>query len=94
MRSDNSKIEHKIYIEGKLIKTFYNLDYYDTNNPYQWCLKELMELKDKIVKGHSLTIKSLNEIYVINNLKDFRAWVEHKSNLELEKYIFEKENFN
>lgn len=82
-------IEHQIFIENKLVKSFSNSKWYDTTTPYQWCVSELKELKKELLDGKSLKIISLDKTYSIENIMDFKTWTEKVFNGGFEKYVFD-----
>jgi hypothetical protein len=82
-------IEHKIYIDNKLVKSFSSSVWYDTATPFQWCISELKELKKELQEGKSLEIISQDKNYKIENIMEFKTWTEKVFNGGFEKYVFD-----
>lgn len=83
------KIEHTIYFEnGGVFKTFLNSNWYDTASPYQFCIKELLEIKDAISNGKIIKIDSNSTVYLISNLNDFQTWIKKVFHGGFEEFIF------
>lgn len=86
------EIEHKVYFEnGNEFKSFLNSNWYDTATPYQWCIKELLEIKRYIAEGKTIKIDSNNNIQIITNLDEFKTWIEKVFYGGFEKFVFPTE---
>ena len=82
------EIEHKVFIGGVLIKSFVNSNWYDTATPYQFCISELTILRQKIEIGENLRIESNGKTYEINNLEEYKKWMETVFYGGFEKFVF------
>lgn len=67
--------EHQVFARGRLIKSFTYSYWYDTATPYQWCVRELKALKQKVTDNEALTITSMGITYLISNELEFYNWV-------------------
>jgi hypothetical protein len=86
------EIEHIVYLEnGDEFKSFLNSNWYDTATPYQFCIKELLEIKSIIANGKMIKIDSNNKIYVISNLDEFQTWIKKVFYGGFEKFVFPSE---
>jgi hypothetical protein len=83
------EIEHNVFIDDDLIKSFTNSNWYDTATPYQFCITELIFLKHKIEIGKKLRIESKGKTYKINNLDEYKKWIESVFYGGFEKFVFE-----
>lgn len=82
------EIEHNIFINDVLIKSFSNSAWYDTATPYQHCVSELKIVKQKIEIGNKLRIESNSKTYQINNLIEFKDWITTVFGGGFEKFVF------
>lgn len=83
------EIEHKVYFEnGEEFKNFLNSNWYDTATPYQFCIKELLEIKKAVESGKKIKIESNNKIYQITNLAEFETWIKKVFCGGFEKFVF------
>jgi hypothetical protein len=86
------EIEHKVYLEnGEEFKSFLNSNRYDTATPYQFCVKELLEIKNIIIGGNTIKIDSNNKVYIITNLVEFKTWITKVFYGGFEKFVFKPE---
>ncbi len=85
------EIEHKVFIGEVLIKSFVNSNWYDTATPYQYCISELTILRQKIEIGENLRIESNGKTYEINNLEEYKKWIETVFYGGFEKFVFRTE---
>lgn len=83
-------IEHKVFIDGILIKSFTSSDWYDTATPYKFCISELLYLKLRIEKGDRLKIDSLGKIYEIDNLDSYSTWMQTVFGGGFEQFVFKE----
>jgi hypothetical protein len=83
-------IEHNVFIDGALIKSFTSSDWYDTATPYQFCIAELLFLKHRIEKGDRLEINSRGQLYIIDNLDSYKAWMQTVFGGGFEQFVFKE----
>lgn len=83
-------IEHKVFIDGVLIKSFTGSDWYDTATPYKFCLSELLFLKHRIEKGDRLEIDSRGKIYIIDHLDSYKTWLQSVFGGGFEQFVFKE----
>jgi hypothetical protein len=81
-------ISHRVFVGGKIIKTFADSAWYDTATPFQFCTNELRQLKSEIQRGQRLTIESTGKNFEIETLDDFRSWLVNIFGGGFEEYVF------
>jgi hypothetical protein len=82
-------VEHIVYSEdGEVFKTFLNSNWYDTTNPYLYCVSELKSIKSKIDNNEKFKIESNGKIYPITTNLEFKVWIEKVFYGGFEKDIF------
>ncbi len=86
----DKEIEHNIYYEnGELFKCFLHSNWYDTATPYQYCVKELKEIRDSIAGGQKLKFESYGKTHFISTQDEFKNWIENVFYGGYEKFVFE-----
>ena len=84
------KSGHHVYFEdGTPYKYFSHSNWYDTATPYQYCVRELKEIKNIIKSGQKLKIESYGNVHLISTLDEFKNWIENVFYGGFEKYVFE-----
>lgn len=81
-------MEHTVFIEGVLVKSFSNSVWYDTATPFQYCVAELKQLKAIIESGSSLVIEGGGETYRIGNLEEYKRWMTSVFHGGFENWVF------
>lgn len=89
-----SKIEHRVYQNGELIRELENAGLYDTLSPYRWVANFFNDLNQMIVIGDKIEIVSNDKKFKITNEKELRKWIVESFNSPynngFEKYLTKK----
>jgi hypothetical protein len=70
-----SKIEHKIFLKGELIRELENAAVYDTLSPYRMVANFFYDLNQRIALKKKFEIVSKEKKYEINTEQDLRDWI-------------------
>jgi hypothetical protein len=74
MHRFNPDAIHNVFIDGELKYQFEDSISYDTNNPAQWCIAQLREIKDRLP---NVIIRSRGVEYRIQTLQELKHWTTH-----------------
>ena len=74
------KIEHKLFVNEKLVLELESSGLYDTLSPYRWVANSFFKINQQMKNGDSLKILSYGNEFCINDEQEFRDWIRKQFN--------------